>query len=86
MYIRIGRRQKLTFMFIQLRGYKIEKRKSIYNIVFCIAHYPSQKEATIIYFRENYNYRTRNNALRYYRTPNIDFAKTTLETLALCYT
>ena len=30
--------------------------------------------------RENYNHRTRNNALRYYRTPNIDFAKTTLET------
>jgi hypothetical protein len=27
-----------------------------------------------------------NNGLRYYRTPNIDFAKTTFETFALCYT
>jgi hypothetical protein len=35
---------------------------------------------------ENCYYRTRNNGLRYYRTPIVDFAKTTFETLALCYT
>jgi len=35
---------------------------------------------------ENCNYRTQNNALRYYRTPNVDLAKMTHETLALCYT
>ena len=56
--------------------------------LYIVFHHGSVKG---LYFRirtvwENCNYRTRNNALRYYRTPNIDFAKTTLETLALCYT
>ena len=36
--------------------------------------------------RENCYYRTRNNGLRYYRTSIVDFAKTTFETLALCFT
>ena len=35
---------------------------------------------------ENYNYRTRNNALRNYKIPNIDFIKITFEILTLCYT
>lgn len=35
---------------------------------------------------ENCYYRTPNNGLRCYRTPNIDFAKTAFETWALCFT
>lgn len=48
MYIRIGGKQKLTFVSIQLRD--IKQKKNTYNIVFCNAHYPSQKEPSIIYF------------------------------------
>ncbi|MDP0989629.1 hypothetical protein Q6249_28825, partial [Klebsiella pneumoniae] len=38
------------------------------------------------FVRENCNFRTPNNALRYFRTPIVDFAKMTLEMLALRYT
>jgi len=47
---------------------------------------PTSAAAEADQLRENYNYRSRNNTLRYYRILNIDFVKTTFETLALCYT